>query len=79
MNRIFYESLVDNKDRDLFQDSSQINLIQILNLIGQKFISYILFAYFVNKHKDYIKVYNPNDLIRFLNDWLSYYNLSSTK
>jgi len=80
INRTFYDRLVDEKDRDFFLGQLQEQIKKNLEFEWAKeMIRDILFGDFNNKHRDYIRIDQPQDLNKVLMDQLSYYNLQSTK
>lgn len=69
INRTFYDRLVDEKDRDFFLGQLQEQIKKNLEFEWAKeMIRDILFGDFNNKHRDYIRIDQPQDLNKVLMD-----------
>lgn len=80
INRVFYDRLVEEKDRDYLLIQLQDKIKQNLEFEWEKdSIRDLLFGDFANKNKDYIKIDDPMSLNKTLTDQLNFHNVSSTK
>lgn len=76
-NRVFYDRLVDEKDRDWFLNLLLDHLQRVFEFEWEKGdVANFLFGDYANANKDYLKIDNPSDLPRRFNEFLTMYNAS---
>lgn len=79
-SRVFHDRLVDEKDRDWFYNRVTEQLRQNLEFEGEKsFMSGIIFGDFTSNPKEYMKLDNQTEIINKFTDYLTMYNINSTK
>ena len=78
--RVFHDRLTDEKDRDWFYGRVQEQLKANLEFEAEKdMFGTIIFGDYTSGGKEYMRLENPNEIINKFTDYLTMYNINSTK
>lgn len=76
-NRVFYDRLIDEKDRDWFLNLILDHIQRVFEFEWEKpQLNTLLFGDYGNANKDYVKIENLADLPRKFTEFLTMYNAS---